>query len=145
MTALTLLCQVCGGPITNGTGYAAVNRRAAAERGSAFREWRTGHPGVLPRKGPKRVRWRLVHAACDREATSLDFRLPAERMKTLESLVYRTVSLAERPWFPNSDWRRLVRRVLKQQSSVAAAAHTSHREISATGTAGQSAADDGGS
>jgi hypothetical protein len=118
MTALVLSCQVCGKPITGKSGYAAVDKAAAAERGRAFRDWRATHPGVPPWRGPKPVRWRLVHTGCDTACGTNDFVVPCERMRTLEQLVVRTVALAERPWFVHADWRQLVKVILKHRETA---------------------------
>jgi hypothetical protein len=64
------------------------------------------------------VRWRLVHAACDNDRSANDFRIEAQRMRTLEQLVYRTLAIAERSWFVHTDWRRLVRRLLKSRGKL---------------------------
>ncbi|WP_108920073.1 hypothetical protein [Mycobacterium montefiorense] len=100
--------------IVGPTGYATLDRRAAAHRHHGFRAWRKANPGVHPRKGPHLVCWRVLHNSCDTEATEWDFRISVDTMKTPTQLLYRTLAIAERPWFNDTDWRRLVRRLLKQ-------------------------------
>jgi hypothetical protein len=112
---LVLTCDICRQPITGrGTGYAIVDLRAAGARAKALRQWREQNPRVPISKGPKPVRWHLLHAGCDTHPDAHYFyRLPAERIRSERQLLVQTIALAPKQWFPHSDWRRLVKRILK--------------------------------
>lgn len=117
------LCQACGQPVTDGTGYIHVNHMeiAVAERAERDFMARTttpeGHQSVTGEAWhdaldllDTEARWQVHHGTCDPHPDSGDYWFDVARARTHAHLLQRTAHLMEKRWLDVTDWAAFIRR-----------------------------------
>jgi hypothetical protein len=92
---------------------------ACYERARAANRWREANRGAPQRKAPKPVSWLMLHRDCDPNATSTaHFRVPDERLRSERQLLVQTLMLAPKYFFPHSDWRHFIKKILRANGGL---------------------------
>jgi hypothetical protein len=95
-------CAVCDKPIDDGDGYLVLSDHD--ER--AYYEHRGGQADAGEAGGP--ARWRAVHAACDPDPKTPDYRIAIDRLRTDREVLAWTVNLAGNGFVDSSNWIEVV-------------------------------------
>jgi hypothetical protein len=110
-------CDICGEPVGERDGTLSVCYRRIAAFDTALKEWEEEHPHGLVDMGyptfPNSIPWFWGHKTCSPEACdgSCNFWIDAVTLNSVGKALNITLRLLEKPWFPNTNWERAVRRL----------------------------------
>lgn len=113
---LVWLCEACGQPVADGTGYIHVNNIevTAAQRAWADYDQRDTNQGedwdAVLQLLDDEPRWRVHHASCDPAPEANDYWIDVARARTHAHLLQRTAHLLEKSWLEVTDWRAFIAR-----------------------------------
>lgn len=119
---LVLVCQGCGGHVSDDDGYLWAHTAEVRAAQRAQREWEDRHTasdGALALdlvdllEQPEPVRWQAHHEGCDPVHGQSHYRIPAQELRTRADLLDWTAHLMEKIWLPITDWRELIREARK--------------------------------
>jgi hypothetical protein len=119
-------CDVCGEPVADGAGYLTMHYGELHERDRAVKAWEeriaSKYPG--PRRAypmselvdyPERVRWHVLHSACDpRPDSGDDYWIGIERIRSASDVIRWSSHLLEKRWIQETSWNDLLRDVAGQ-------------------------------
>lgn len=115
---LTWICQACGFPIADGTGYLHVDLAKIGQYEAAKAAFKDKHrqDGMLAYSAaewfdamPPTPRWRIHHRACDPDPDAADYCIDVETVRTHAGLLGWTAHLLEKSWLRSTTWDDLIR------------------------------------
>ncbi|GAB2891361.1 hypothetical protein [Streptomyces mayteni] len=114
---LELICDECGKPIDDGTGFLWVDHSEVNQTERAIREResaRTGPDGGQAfdinafMEMPASVRWQSHHHVCNPKPDASSYGIAAEKIRTWRQLLEWTSHLMGKVWLSRTDWEHVL-------------------------------------
>jgi len=130
------VCEGCGQPVRDGTGYVHVDKSAVYKRRDRVREIENRaerreasacasfeDSGSLKTRVftgsdlmsyPSAIRWRTHHAECDSDVDSNDYWISIDRIRTHTHLLRWTAHLMGKGWVRDTNWSEFIQHHLPE-------------------------------
>lgn len=117
---ITWLCEICGDPIADRSGYVGVSTQESLRYKREREQFEIDHPriggmrilsGAALFEVPKPAHWQVIHRSCDPDPEGGGYWIEIERARTEKQLLNWTAHLMHKRWLTETDWYRLLERI----------------------------------
>lgn len=113
-TEITWNCNVCGFPISDGTGYLSLDMAVVSQVEQALHAWKAEHPDGASvdelMRYPQSAPWTSLHRDCDPDPEGPSYWYDIDRCRTHQQLLARTAHLMGKRWFKATNWDEIIGR-----------------------------------